>query len=221
MHKSLASLAISGAILIAIASSGSQPATAGPSAFDAAVDCIGSYSQDGRCDWNHWSEMYQRCGLGNFPALSSREVITKVQNGECAWHNFPNFAASLLKYRPNEPQQQFQQPASVGGFDIAVSIVGFSGGTVYIDVVNNGPQQSRPGYIWVSGSDADKVRTPGQFRRQVSIPGLNARGRTRVTTDATALEQANPGATLKFTAQIDPGYDTNASNNFHEQFFRY
>lgn len=87
---------------------GLPAASAGSPAFNAAVQCMANYSFNGLCNWNNWSQMFQTCGLGRFPALSSQQTMAKVQRGECTWNNWSNFVATLGagQQQPQQPQQQ-------------------------------------------------------------------------------------------------------------------
>ena len=57
--------------------------------------CMASYSKEGQCDWQHWSEMYEVCRLYEHPPLDDAETIAAIKAGQCTWSNWSNFAKWL------------------------------------------------------------------------------------------------------------------------------
>ena len=61
-----------------------------------AIDsCMASYANEGLCNWDHWSEMYDVCQLWKYPSLSGQEAIEAIRAGKCYWEDWSGFAEWL------------------------------------------------------------------------------------------------------------------------------
>lgn len=75
------------------------------SKHEAIHTCMAGYSREGKCDWNHWSEMYEACALHKFSPLDDQATIAAVKAGRCDWNNWSRFAEWLDMRLPGDKAQ--------------------------------------------------------------------------------------------------------------------
>ncbi len=55
------------------------------------LNCLALYSQDNRCDSDHWSEINNHCETSKYPAMEKDNfLMNQVKAGNCAWDNWSN-----------------------------------------------------------------------------------------------------------------------------------
>ncbi|MCP3097288.1 hypothetical protein LZ198_00220 [Myxococcus sp. K15C18031901] len=68
--------------------------------LEASLSCIETYAKAGTCDWDHWSELWEKCQTYEHPALEDGSFLDAVQSGTCTAANWPTLRAQLVTRRP-------------------------------------------------------------------------------------------------------------------------
>ncbi len=55
------------------------------------LNCVALYSQDNICDYDHWSEIYDRCETYSYPAMEKDNfLLNQIRDGKCSYDNWSN-----------------------------------------------------------------------------------------------------------------------------------
>ncbi len=61
-----------------------------------AINCVGLYAEDDKCDWIHWSEMVESCNLDE--AGIEEYLLPIVKNNKCTWQRWSDHVYHELFY---------------------------------------------------------------------------------------------------------------------------
>jgi hypothetical protein len=72
-----------------------------------AIDCVAKYAEDAKCDWEHWSEMYEKCNLYN--AKIDNYLLDIVKKEQCTWSRWTEgIYLPLYRYCNGEDEAEIQ-----------------------------------------------------------------------------------------------------------------